>query len=67
MEKEISIRIAGVGGMSEFSMMTTGIDWWISYPLFTGAMFIIGLVTYFIVNRIRYEKRERKRKNGFAD
>ncbi|MBJ2248359.1 MULTISPECIES: magnesium transporter CorA family protein [Pseudomonas] len=30
--------IASVGGMSEFSMMTAGTPWWVSYPLFLTAM-----------------------------
>ncbi|KAF1019883.1 MAG: Cobalt/magnesium transport protein CorA [Pseudomonas sp.] len=30
--------IASVGGMSEFSMMTAGTPWWVSYPLFMVAM-----------------------------
>ncbi|UXJ50127.1 magnesium transporter CorA family protein [Pseudomonas citronellolis] len=30
--------IAGIGGMSEFSMMTHGIPWWLSYPLFIAAL-----------------------------
>ncbi|MGY2291712.1 magnesium transporter CorA family protein [Pseudomonas sp. SDO528_S397] len=30
--------IASVGGMSEFSMMTAGTPWWVSYPLFLLAM-----------------------------
>ncbi|KAA0946032.1 MULTISPECIES: magnesium transporter CorA family protein [unclassified Pseudomonas] len=30
--------IASIGGMSEFSMMTTGTPWWVSYPLFLTAM-----------------------------
>ncbi|MGC6370025.1 magnesium transporter CorA family protein [Pseudomonas sp. K2I15] len=30
--------IASVGGMSEFSMMTAGTPWWVSYPLFMAAM-----------------------------
>src|SRR5471032_865221 len=30
--------IASVGGMSEFSMMTAGTPWWISYPLLMVAM-----------------------------
>jgi len=37
--------IAGIGGMSEFSMMTQGIDWRISYAAFFGAMIAIGLLT----------------------
>src|SRR5471032_1771071 len=30
--------IASVGGMSEFSMMTEGTPWWVSYPLLMAAM-----------------------------
>ncbi|WP_433771226.1 magnesium transporter CorA family protein [Pseudomonas putida] len=30
--------VASIGGMSEFSMMTAGTPWWISYPLFLMAM-----------------------------
>ena len=30
--------IASIGGMSEFSMMTAGTPWWVSYPLFLTAM-----------------------------
>lgn len=30
--------IASIGGMSEFSMMTAGTPWWVSYPLFLAAM-----------------------------
>lgn len=32
--------IASIGGMSEFSMMTAGTPWWISYPLFLAAMLL---------------------------
>ena len=32
--------IASIGGMSEFSMMTAGVPWWVSYPLFLTAMMI---------------------------
>src|SRR3989344_9474630 len=37
--------IAGIGGMSEFSALTQGIDWRISYSLFTVAMAVLGWVT----------------------
>ncbi len=41
--------IAGIGGMSEFSMMTQNVDWRISYGLFSLAMVIIGwLIAYFL-------------------
>ena len=32
--------IASIGGMSEFSMMTAGTPWWISYPLFLTVMML---------------------------
>jgi len=47
--------IAGVGGMSEFSMMTNGIDWRISYTLFMVAMVGIGYLTYVILKHTGLE------------
>jgi magnesium transporter len=38
--------LAGIGGMSEYSMMTQGIPWPISYGLFTIALIIVGWITY---------------------
>ena len=38
--------LAGVGGMSEFSMMTKGIAWPIAYSIFMLSLTIIGLSTY---------------------
>jgi magnesium transporter len=41
--------LAGIGGMSEFSMMTTPIPWWISYPALLlgmaglGVLMVLGL------------------------
>ena len=32
--------IASIGGMSEFSMMTAGTPWWVSYPLFLAGMLL---------------------------
>ncbi|NWA01809.1 magnesium transporter CorA family protein [Pseudomonas gingeri] len=32
--------IASIGGMSEYSMMTAGTPWWVSYPLFLTAMLV---------------------------
>ncbi|MDB6145916.1 MAG: magnesium transporter, partial [Pseudomonas sp.] len=37
--------IAGIGGMSEYSMMTATIPWWVSYPAFCLAMVGIGAMT----------------------
>ena len=50
---------AGVGGMSEFSMMTTGYPWKIAYPLFLVGMVLIAFFTYWWIRRV--ERRERKK------
>jgi magnesium transporter len=55
---------AGMFGMSEFSMMTSGIPWWLAYPIFAGTMFLIAIFTYLFVSKIGYgsrPKRERKK------
>ena len=38
--------IAGIGGMSEYSMMTQGIPWPVSYGAFIAAMGLVGWGTY---------------------
>jgi magnesium transporter len=38
--------LAGIGGMSEFSMMTQGIPWPIAYGAFTVGMGLVGWMTY---------------------
>lgn len=48
--------LAGIGGMSEFSMMTTGIDWRIAYSLFLLAMAAIGVLGYVFLNKMGSEK-----------
>jgi magnesium transporter len=60
--------IAGIGGMSEFSMMTAGIPWPVSYGLLTVFFVLLGFSTYY---GLRYfENREmprlltRSRKEG---
>jgi len=52
--------LAGIGGMSEFSMMTNGIDWRISYGLFLGAMCVLGWVTLKFVKRINEMSKQSK-------
>ncbi|MGE0387310.1 MAG: magnesium transporter CorA family protein [Gammaproteobacteria bacterium] len=44
--------IASIGGMSEFSMMTAGIDWRISYSLFCAAMVAVGWLTAVLLRRV---------------
>lgn len=41
--------LAGIGGMSEFSMMTEGIGWPISYSIFTIGLVIVGWLTFAIL------------------
>jgi magnesium transporter len=48
--------VAGIGGMSEFSMMTGGIPWPIAYGAFTVGMAIVGWLTYLALRQA--ERRE---------
>lgn len=34
--------IAGIGGMSEYSMMTAGTPWWVSFPALLAGMALLG-------------------------
>lgn len=52
--------ISGMGGMSEFSMMTKGIDWRISYPIFGAGLIAIAFITYFILRWALRNKSGRK-------
>jgi len=44
--------LAGIGGMSEWSMMTNPENWRISYPLFILGIVIIGAANYFFLKRL---------------
>lgn len=44
--------LSGIGGMSEWSMMTGPDNWRIAYPLFLLAMVIIGSLSYLLLKRI---------------
>ena len=48
--------LAGIGGMSEWSMMTGPANWKISYSLFLLLMAIIGVVNYLLLKR--YESKD---------
>ena len=52
--------VAGIGGMSEFSMMTSGVPWPVAYGAFTIGMALVGWVTYMALRQ--GERREAKRK-----
>jgi magnesium transporter len=47
--------IAGIGGMSEFSMMTKDIPWPVSYTLFTLGLLVVAWITFLILRL--FEKR----------
>ncbi len=51
--------LAGIGGMSEWSMMTGPNNWRIAYPVFLLAMVVLGIVNYHFINWL--EKRSRRR------
>lgn len=53
--------LAGIGGMSEYSMMTLGIDWRISYGFFILGMAVLGVVTLWFINRINKMSRAPRR------
>ncbi|HEY3377056.1 MAG TPA: magnesium transporter CorA family protein [Armatimonadota bacterium] len=44
--------LAGIGGMSEWSMMTGPENWKIAYPAFLLAMAIIGIANYYVLKRV---------------
>ena len=48
--------LAGIGGMSEWSMMTGPDNWRIAYPLFLLGMAVIGAINYVLLRWV-----ERKR------
>jgi len=59
--------IAGIGGMSEFSMMTNGIPWQLAYGCFILAMVIIGAVTFIGLRTFENKRIERLRSENSFD
>ena len=51
--------IASIGGMSEFSLMTKGVDWRIAYSLLGVGMVLLGWATWKVLVRI-IDKRQRR-------
>jgi len=54
--------LAGIGGMSEFSMMTQDTPWPVAYGLFLLGSIFIGVVTYVLLKH--FERRRMKRFNA---
>jgi magnesium transporter len=48
--------LSGIGGMSEWSMMTGSENWRIAYPLFLLGMVVIGIVTFMLLRKIQSEE-----------
>ena len=44
--------LAGIGGMSEWSMITGPSNWRVSYPAFMLAMVLIGFASYYVLSRL---------------
>jgi magnesium transporter len=49
---------AGIGGMSEWTMMTGKENWKFAYPAFLAAMVVIGIIDYFLLRLL--ERKERR-------
>ncbi|MFZ2855856.1 MAG: CorA family divalent cation transporter [Rhodocyclaceae bacterium] len=57
--------LAGIGGMSEFSMMTQGVSWPVAYGVFTAGMMAVGWTTYLALRHFeRQGARKRIEKSG---
>lgn len=52
--------LAGIGGMSEFSMMTEGTPWPIAYGAFLLCSAVIGLMTYLALKYVERQRLKRK-------
>ncbi len=61
--------LAGIGGMSEWSMMTGPRNWRIAYPIFLGLMMGVGLVSFSILKRLETKERRKLEKDpmGLAE
>jgi magnesium transporter len=49
--------LAGIGGMSEWSMMTGPNNWKLAYPLFLLGMAVIGLLNYLLIKRLERQEK----------
>ncbi|MDN5870165.1 MAG: hypothetical protein L0H73_05520 [Nitrococcus sp.] len=56
--------IASIGGMSELTMMTHGVPWWVSYPLFCLAIGLVGFATAIVLRRMSFKREIASPKRG---
>ena len=54
--------LAGIGGMSEWSMMTGPANWKIAYPAFLLAMIVIGFANYYLFRWLEKRRRRQDRR-----
>jgi magnesium transporter len=59
--------IAGIGGMSEFSMMTNSIPWQLAYGCFILVMIAIGLLTFIGLRTFENKRIEKLRSENSFD
>ncbi|MEI6049126.1 MAG: magnesium transporter CorA family protein [Bacteroidota bacterium] len=57
--------LAGIGGMSEWSMMTGPSNWKFSYPFFLLGMVVIGVINFYLIKRL--EKKGTSREGAFSE
>ena len=57
--------IASIGGMSEWSMMTSGVDWRVAYSLFCLGMVLFGWITWIFMRKV-IERRSVRADRGSA-
>ena len=53
--------LSGIGGMSEWSMMTGPENWRIAYPAFLAAMVVIGFANHYLLKWLESSSRQRER------
>jgi magnesium transporter len=54
--------LAGIGGMSEWSMMTGPDNWRVAYPAFLLAMVVLGFLNYYFINWLEKRSGQRNRR-----
>lgn len=59
--------LAGIGGMSEYSMMTQGIPWPVSYALFTIGLVGVAWITYLLLRYAERRREVKKREPGIIE
>ncbi|MCX7655524.1 MAG: magnesium transporter CorA family protein [Treponemataceae bacterium] len=53
--------IAGIGGMSEYTMITAGLPWPVSYGVMVALMAILGIVSYRLLDKMQNVSQEKKK------